>query len=289
MATGSVMDWFLAVMIHDICKTLITNSVQDGVDGKGWWESHQNLNRAQSSGTSYAQFLTPEMVERISVHHRKIPQSLPEENAFIVADQLQKAMYESSTLGGGMLEDLMPKVYPGARFDPPFYPYYGQPTTWTQERSITLIQEIATALGAWNQQPTLPDVLELEKKLVHSPHTSPNIPHNSLAFHQRLTAIFFYFIYRQLVQLKSVYDWQKLDLAAVTIKPDPLNLFYRLKDVKAHETTVRERLRRGLFDRVFKSYTSDLPQMTVDANPFEFFGRDAVVVVVEDPLTLFDA
>ncbi len=288
MATGSVMDWFLAAMIHDIGKTLIT---QDG-----WWKDHGNLKRAQSNGISFSGLLTLEMIERIRAHEWKPPQTDPKANALIMADRLQKAMYESLAEDREIvaeeeetLEDRIIQIFDKSHLNPPFFPYYGQQITWTPERSAALASEIAGEMQQWNKEPTLRNVLALEKKLVHSPHSSPYLPHNSLAFHQRFTSLFFYFIYRQLAQLKSVDQWQQLELAVVTIKPDPLNLFYRLKDVRAHETTIRDRLRNGVFERVFKPYTSDLPQMTIEDNPFEFFGRDAIVLVVENSVALLDS
>lgn len=282
-----LMQWFLAAMLHDLGKTLISS--------RGWWDSHANLGKAQSGKVSFVNLLTPEMIARISTHEtrdddgnrRKFPRDTPEESALVMADQLQKAMYEAEK-DGDILENHVAGVFPKARFNPPFLPYYGQPIVWTQAYAEQWARQIVETMRGWNQQPTLADVLALEKFLVHSPHTTV-IPHNSLAFHQRFTAIFFYLIYRQLARLPSVYDWRQLDFAIATIKPDPLNLFYRLKDVKAHEVAVRERLRRGVFERVFKSYVNDLPQMSVEANPFEFFGRDALVVVVENVDTLIQA
>lgn len=285
----TLMEWFLAAMLHDIGKTLISP--------RGWWDSHANLQNAQSGGVGFADLLTSEMIARISTHEthdedvkgkrkqRKFPRDTIEESALVMADQLQKAMYESMTKSGGTLERLVTENFSSAHLNPKFFPYYGQPITWEQKRSEKFAAEIAAIMRQWKKQPTLSDVLALEKKLVHSAHTT-NIPHNSLAFHQRFTAIFFYLLYRQLVQLNSVYDWRKLDFAVATIKPDPLSLFYRLKDVRAHETAVRDRLRGGVFECVFKQYTNDLPQITMDANPFEFFGRDALVVVVKNPRAL---
>lgn len=285
---NDLMQWFLAAMLHDLGKTLIST--------RGWWDAHANLEKAQSGSVSFADLLAPELMTRINMHEtrddannrREFPRGTPEASALVMADQLQKAMYESMTKSGGTLERLVGETFFNAHLNPPFLPYYGQPITWNQPRAEELARQIAETMRQWNKQPTLRDVLALEKKLVHSPHTT-NIPHNSLAFHQRFTAIFFYLIYRQLTRLASVYDWRQLDFAVATIKPDPLNLFYRLKDVKAHETTVRERLRRGVFERVFKPYVSDLPQMTVAANPFEFFGRDAQVVVIENVDVLIQA
>ena len=288
--------WFKAALLHDIGKTVLNST--------GWWSRHEALDKPLSAadyptlvgqgGVDFVKLLGRPMVDQIAGHHRgPSPERSTVENALVMADRLQKAMYQSMTKDGGILEDAIKSVCPNARLTPPFYPYYGKPLAWTEAGSANLVLSLVSRMSAWQQRPTLRQILDLQKELLHYPHTTPNIPHNSLAFHHRFTALCFYFLHNALVELekenKSIYDWDGLTFYLIAIKPDPLSLLYRLKDARAQRLTM-DALRQRLFQKVFllqdKIY---LPEIDVSANPFEFFGGDSLVLVYDDDKAITNA
>jgi len=234
------------------------------------------------------------MVDRIAAHHGgPSPARSTAENALVMADRLQKAMYQSMTKDGKILEEAIQPVCPNAMLNPPFYPYYGKPLAWKEARSANLVLSLAGRMSAWQQRPTLRQILDLQRELLHYPHTSPNIPHNSLAFHHHFTALCFYFLHNALVELeeekKSIYDWDELTFYLIVVKPDPLSLLYRLKDARAQRLTM-DALRQSLFEKVFMLRDKvHLPEIDVSANPFEFFGGDSLVLVYDDDKAVTNA
>ena len=79
-------------------------------------------------------------------------------------------------------------------------------------------------------------LLHVQRRFRCYPHTS-YIPHISLAFHNRFMAVLFYLAYRALIDLqaegKDHTALEELKFSVLTATPDPLHLFYRLRDVRA--------------------------------------------------------
>ena len=121
-------------------------------------------------------------------------------------------------------------------------------------------------------------LLALQDQVTGYPHTT-YLPHLSLKLHQRFTALLLYFLMRRMEN--DNLPPNELEFSVLTISPEPMSLFYRLRDVSTYERAVKV-LRDQLFRRIFRFDQAALPGLTTACNPFEFFDGGSGLVLVYD-------
>jgi len=256
---SEVWKWFVAAYLHDLGKT--------NLNEQGVWENHEHLER-----TPFAELLPPDLMAKISKHHDKIDihngsQSL-EDIALIMADKCQKAMHGTEDLEK---DNRLGKL----RHHPAFYPYYGQiEEGWNHVKAAGLIEQIKQVLKKGR---SLARLLDLDDKITRFPHTT-YLPHLSLALHHRFSALLLYFL---LKRMKSGLSPNKLEVSVITVTPESMPLFYRLRDVESHRKAIYF-LRTQVFQKVFREDQGKLPGLDPRNNPFEFFDRGNTLVFVYD-------
>ena len=275
MEATEIWEWFAAALLHDLGKTILD---EEGKWGRGREHARLDVTRSPALESEVARFdfdalLSPDIAAKVQAHHDHITtDSDLALVAMVIADRVQKAMHGIPQGKGA--QELKKK--------PPFNPYYGELVVgWESETAADVLWDVVSDLEPVAGKLTMDALLHVQRRFRCYPHTS-YIPHISLAFHHRFTAVLFYLAYRELSKLqaegKDHTALKALKFSVITATPDPLHLFYRLRDVRAHEVIVHE-LRRGLYERVFKQHEADLPSMGVGSNPFEFFTGDSLVIV----------
>jgi len=281
METTEIWEWFAAALLHDLGKTILN---EQGVFSKHW---ELDVRRSpalkpEAERFNFDALLGAGIAAKVRAHHDHISAgSDPALVAMVIADRVQKAMHVVRNEEGKVITDKT-DPYQVLINRPPFYPYYGEPILgWESGTAADVLWEVVGDLKPVAGKLTMDALLHVQRRFRCYPHTS-YIPHISLAFHHRFTAVLFYLAYRELSKLqaegKDHTALKELRFSVITATPDPLHLFYRLRDVRAHEVAVHE-LRRGLYERVFKQHEADLPSMGVGSNPFEFFTGDSLVIV----------
>jgi len=263
MSTSPIWEWFAAALVHDLGKVVLNKD--------GSWEHHERLDEKY-----FGKQLPAGIVDKAKIHHDReglrAGSHPPEGAALIMADGFQQAMAKVTERPDEL------------RQHPAFYPYYGTAEPgYDQHKVQPLISHITAALA---KPPSLKNLLELQEKLIHYPYVS-YLPHLSLMLHHRLTALLLYFLWRQ---MDGGLPSAELEFSVLTISPEPMALFYRLRDVGTHEQVV-ERLREGLFRRVFlEDKKAALSGLAPTINPFEFFdGGSGLVLVYDQPKKVIQA
>lgn len=281
---NAIWDWFQAAMLHDLGKTVLNKL-------NGQWEKHEDLSKPLPRSeypdlTGFeAELATAlgDLVDRIKTHHGVEPSLLTREiAALIMADGFQKAMHQIEDIEGDTR-------FGHLNSNPSFYPYYGSPQErWDAASAATLASRAIAKLKG--KRLNLKALLGVQKHFLRFPHTS-YIPHLSLALHHRFTAAIFYFLYKRLAEFPTALaDLETVDFAfsLITVTPDPLSLFYRLRDLTAHKAAT-ERLRSRLFRKLFLRHKRDIPDLEPDCNPFEFFPGDSLVLIHDEPTEIISA
>ncbi|MBM3299652.1 MAG: hypothetical protein FJY85_06840, partial [Deltaproteobacteria bacterium] len=268
MSTSPIWEWFAAALVHDLGKTVL--------DASGQWTDHEKLDEKP-----FGKLLPPSIVEKAKIHHAAVDLEAgshsAEERALIMVDGFQQAMGQ------------VPRGPDELRQHPAFYPYYGLVETGYDQYNVQPL--ISRITGMLRERPfmeelSLKDLLELQKKLTHYPYAS-YLPHLSLALHHRFTALLLYFLRRQ---MNGGPPPEELKFSMLTVSPEPMALFYRLRDVETHSRVVKT-LRRELFRRVFLAdKKAGLSDLAPALNPFEFFdGGSGLVLVYDQPEKITDA
>jgi len=281
MEMTQIWEWFAAALLHDLGKTILN---EHGVWGKHWELDmrHSPTLESEAERFNFDALLSPGIAAKVRAHHDRIAaDSEMALVATVIADRVQKAMHVIRNEEGEVITDKT-KPYDVLLYWPPFYPYYGEPVLgWESETAADVLRDVVSDLEPVAGRLTMDALLHVQRRFRCYPHTS-YIPHISLAFHNRFMAVLFYLAYRVLSKLqaegKDHTGLTALEFSVITATPDPLHLFYRLRDVRAHEAAVHA-LRQGLYDRVFSQHQADLPTMGVGSNPFEFFTGDSLVIV----------
>lgn len=296
-----LMDWFRTALLHDVGKIVL--------DRSGQWTKHNDLRKSllrssyptlSENPPDFVALLGDTLVDQILAQSEPNPRdsaTLTDSGALAVhiADAVHKAMHRMIDEQGASLES-DPRLS-HLQASPSFYPYYGEAVKglsrkgkvigWTEPESAKLVARAVDVLKRGND---LGQLFELQSLLLHFPHTS-YIPHLSLGLHQRFSAAIFYFAWNKLEELRKANrpptDLVALRFSLVTVTPDPLGLFYRLRNVRAFNQAVED-LRLRLFEKVFARHKRDLPNITLALNPFEFFGRTSLVLVYDDVQIVVD-
>lgn len=267
MATNAFkIEWkgFVAAFLHDLGKTILNES--------GFHEFHEDLNK-----TEFRQKLQKDLIDLIRQHDNKVYRGKathsPEETALLMADCFQKGMHGADDLEANSELRALQK-------NPAFYPYYGRVQEgYTQTESKTLSGNILNLL---KPNLDLKSLLGLQTLLQSYPHTS-YLPHLSLALHHQFTALLFFFLSKQMAREPPP---EELKVSVITVTPEALSLFYRLRDVGSHKRAV-DFLREQLFRRVFLKHSTQLPGLNPRCNPFEFFdGGNTLVLVYDEAETI---
>ena len=312
MVDRQALAGFIAALVHDVRK------VDLGEDGT-WPSQHEDLSKTanpflQPEGIDFEALLGPEVVEIVLAHHRRTDRktgallhaealsdvratdleearrkldgalrdgrtSLPK-IALALADRWQKAMFKAI--------EKEERYFERTKKNPLFYPYWGEVEAWEIGRSAKALQAVAQTLGAdGGGQEGYPAHLDLERLLAvqeqfrRFPHTT-YLPHSPLSIHHRFTALLYLFIYRRLCECASPLDLEPLEFSLLRITPDPLSLLYRMRDVNIARRAMG-RLRETLAgEAVVGPYRQIVPDISAEANPFEFFADGDDVVLVTD-------
>lgn len=254
-----IFNWFAAAYLHDLGKA--------NINPQGVWQNHKKL-----QGGPFESLLPPDMIALIAKHHDPIDfdsgTQRQEEMALIMADRFQKGMHGAEDLERDKRLDPLKKY-------PAFYPYYGTVEDgWDQGKAAGLILGIRQVL---NKGINLPNLMELDERTARFPPTT-YFPHLSLSLHHRFSALLLYFLIKRSNQSRKM---NELGFSAVTVTPEAIPLFYRLRDVESHTRAV-DFLREQVFRKVFVEDRKNLPDLKPKCNPFEFFDKGHTLVFVYD-------
>lgn len=298
----SVWDWFTTALLHDLAKTRL--------DKDGVWRDHNFLARPLPASLypilthvpiDFVSLLGESAIARISQQHTIQKQKLEELDegdmlafAVAIADKAQKAMHGITDAEDKSLETrYAKKIYPGlnrVNDHYSFYPYYGAPEHvklpgrgiggYTEKTAAPIFA--GTFWDLKREGVTLKTLLDIQRNLLRFPHTT-YIPHLSLGLHQQLAADLFYFAYRALKKITSgdVRALKELVFYLVAVRPEPLALYYRMRDLQVYKNTSAD-LANAVFDLLFAEFKTDLPELAVDCNPFVFFHQTALVFLYDD-------
>lgn len=298
MVDQQALAGFIAALVHDVRKL--------DLNDQGSWigEHHENLTCTvnsflQPGEVDFQDLLGSEVVEIVATHHdtfkeieaasleearsllevamERDPLSRPK-IALALADRWQKAMY-----GVEEQEEFRAKTIR----NPLFQPYWGEPRTWEPGLAAVRLREVVAGLS--EEQARVPEgyparlnlrrLTEVQEHFRGFPHTT-YIPHSPLSVHHRFTAVLYLFIHSRLAERDSPLDLKGLEFSLLRITPDPLTLLYRLRDVSSAREGMK-RLRKTLAGRLHAPYRSIVPDLSPDANPFEFFSGDDVVWITD--------
>jgi len=260
LSKSNVWQWFAAALVHDLGKVVL--------DASGQWTDHEQLDKKP-----FGRLLPESIVDKAKIHHASVDLQAgshsAEALALIMVDGFQQAMGK------------VPRGPARLQQHPAFYPYYGSVETgYDQHKVQPLTSRITSTLQEW---PSLEDLslkhlLELQEELTHYPYAS-YLPHLSLALHHRFTALLLYFLRRQ---MDGGPPPTELEFSMLTVSPEPMALFYRLRDVDTHKRLIKK-LRDELFRRVFVAdKKAALSKLGPTLNPFEFFDGGSGLVLVYD-------
>jgi len=256
MEANEIREWFAAALVHDLGKIVLNKA--------GSWEHHERLDEKPFGGR-----LPASIVDKAKIHHDLVDLDArshsPQALALIMVDGFQQAMAQ------------VPRGPDELRQYPAFYPYYGPvEPRYDQHKVQTLISHVTSAVS---KSSSMKGLLELQGELTHYPYAS-YLPHLSLALHHRFTALLLYFLMRR---MDGGLPPTVLEFSVLAVSPEPMTLFYRLRDVDTHRRVV-ERLRDRLFRQVFLADQAALPGLAPTCNPFEFFdGGSGLVLVYDQP------
>lgn len=262
MTLDNVWNGFTAAMLHDIGKLV-------GIP------NHENLDLIKNKHKiDFDEVLSTDVTRIIKNHHNKVKiEDLIKEGNIVqaslnLADRFEKAMYkqERDTEFDKLLKS------------PKFYPFYGFPMAWDIDRGISQLRRIYNDIDKTKKRGLkIENLLDVQKNLSDFPSIT-YLPYVSLSVHHQFTAALFLIIYSKLMNRASV---DSLNFSLIEVNPDPLKLFYRLRDVHGHIKIVKQ-LNGAIFQRLFKDYARMLQGMSLDSNPFNFYHRDGFVFLYED-------
>lgn len=290
MIQNKVFNGFIASLLHDIGKLIL--------DSNGSWspqppgKPHEEMNvknnpLLQDSNIDFQQKLGSE-IYNLSREHGKLPAEITANSidialslldkqiedasistevlTLVLVDRLQKGMHGISEKTGQGI----PQQYPH------FFPYYGEDKRWDENSSKDAVIKINEKLSS---PLSLESALNVQETFQKFPHTT-YIPHISLSLHHRFSAVLYYFLYKKMkgCEVSAIAD---LCFSVIHITPDTPNLLYRMKDVRIIKQAMK-RLREYLIEKVFYNHKSDLPEITKDTNPFEFFSGDSIVLIYDN-------
>jgi len=280
-------EWFAAAMLHDLGKTIL--------DAQDQWRQKQldtSLNPELKPGEiDLGQLLGQGVKSKIEQHHGHITATTtPPQAALVLADYIQKAMYAMRDVTGRLVTDDRGNIeYVGFNQQPPFYSYYGKIVPgWDHKSAADLLRGIKRILLPAAGKLNSDVIMAVERCLRGYPQTT-YMGHISLELHHRFAGALFLLLLDSLNRLREknlpYSQLTTFTFWVLTLTPHPLDLFYRLRDVRVQEQAVGD-LRRDLFQAVFVDRLRFLGNVIPVNNPFEFFTGDGLVLVYDDPSAL---
>lgn len=292
--TEKLRDGFIAMMIHDWCKTVL--------NAEGTWKGHEKLDPQAQGGVAFpptdavtgstldAVFGAPVMHQ--AREHGHIHWDDQVSVATVWADRAQKAMYQLQDANGAtVIESALPEILKRTLYPyPPFYPYFGAAVTaWEPAPAAQLLRGAFAVVQRHGV--TMRTLLEAQRPFRRFPHTT-YMPHLSLELHQRFAATLYLLLYKQLKPFKDARrqfsDLTTLKFSVITAIPDPLELFYRLRDVTAYHDAATT-LRQDLYEWIFENDCANIPGASARCNPFEYYTLDGLVLVYDEPERVLEA
>ncbi len=261
-----VWSGFIAAMLHDIGKLV-------GIS------NHEDLDAIKDKhSVDFDGVLGTEVTRIIKNHHNKVKiKNLIEKGDLVqaslnLADRFEKAMYKQQKL-----DKLFTK----------FYPFYGFSTTWDSGHGISRLKQILDDIEKTKKgELSVKNLLDVQKYFLDVPSIT-YLPYISIAMHHQFTATLFLIINSK---LKNGASLDSLKFSLIEVSPDPLKLFYRLRDIHGH-TKIVEKLNREIFQTLFKDYAKILHGhgMYPDINPFNFYYGDGFVFLYENEPKAIDS
>lgn len=298
MTGPTVNKCFTAMMLHDLCKAALDeNGKWTGAHKKAAPEKGIAFRGGPIDSAYLKNLLGPTVYAEIKQHASVIKPASPKEHlehrAIVISDRVQKAMYQMRYDNGDVVDEShLPAAFRKHLFPhPPFYPYYGPVVpAWDANAAGNLLRESIATLDRQRGHLTMDVLLEAQRPFRRFPHTT-YIPHLSLEIHHRFAATLFLLTYNRLRKLqaegKPCTALGRLHFCVVTAIPDPLELFYRLRDVKAYRDAARE-LRQDLYAALFADDCRDIAGASAEHNPFEYYTGDGLVILYDDSQAIVD-
>jgi hypothetical protein len=264
-------DGFVASMLHDIGKLALD-------DNKQWPHDHGNLEViGQNHGINFRLILGTKILEIIRTHHGNV------EGKFFDISELNTAQIalaiadsiESSLTAQEDGQDISRTVQIVK-----FNPFFGNPTDFEINEAHYLLGKIANQL---RQGLDVQNLIDVQSKILRYP-SKHYLPHISLGVHHRLTAALYLFIYNKISHLNSPTELKDVAFYLTEIDPEPMRLFYRLRDAVVY-SEIAEEINEQLFRKHYTKYLRDV-SFRPKCNPFTFYYGSSMVFLSDEPLTL---
>jgi len=270
--SNEIWDGFVAAMLHDVGKLALNRA--------GQWEKHFDLDSVSERlskeygedidfrgvlGERIVDIIRPHQEENISLNSSKT------QIALALADKIQKAMSQQEKLN----------EFSKLVNNPWFYPYYGYPNQWKPESALIELRRVIHTLQKAKKAFTAKDLLSVNRNfMLRYPGTS-YLPHISLAMHHQLTGVLFLFIFDKLSTLRMPSEVKSVSFSLIEVIPDPLDFFYRLRDIIGYSNVVRK-LEESIYRHLFaKKYGTTLKGIGPFANPFSFYHGNSFIFLCE--------
>ena len=264
---------FVASMLHDIGKLALNEK-------KEWPKHHWDLDVIGEEHDIDFSILGEQVLEIIRTHHGNVEQQgkskklydLSKLNtaqvALALADSIVSSLTYQSSINNGKLNQVVK-----------FNPFYGHPHDFNIHEAHALLKNIIHQLsGGVNVQ----NLIEAQNTLLRYP-SQHYYPHISLGVHHRLTAALYLVLYERLSALDSPTDLKKLTIYLTEVDPQPMKLFYRLRDIVAY-SEIAKIISGRLFGEYFRKYT-DIADFGQGYNPFTFYYGDGMIFLSGERLT----
>lgn len=252
-------------MLHDIGKLALDEQKQ--------WPKHWDLCAiGQKCDIDFVSILGKKVLRIIKTHHGNVMQNgklkktydLSTLNtaqiALALADSVESSLtYQEISKTGGLVQVLK------------FSPFFGHTHDIGIHEAHSMLNNVAQKLeGGLDVQ----NLIEVQATLLRYPYQH-FYPHISLGIHHRLTAALYLILYQKLSELDSPTKLKRLTIYLTEVDPQPMKLFYRLRDIVAY-SKIADIISGKLFGKYFRSYTSFVSFNEV-SNPFTFYYKDGMV------------
>jgi len=260
---------FIASMLHDLGKLALTVN-------KEWPENHGDLQPiGKMLDIDFDNILGNDILQIIKTHHGNvsknrfdISQLSTSQISLIVADRIISSLsrreedYEFGELNQTVK----------------FNPFYGNPKDWNMHKAHALLKEITDFL---EKNLEINTFIEIQDKLLTYPYQH-YYPHLSLGVHHRLSAALYLFLYEKFSSVYSYSDLKHFDIFLIEIDPQPLTLFYRLREAVAY-SKVAKKIVHYLIENHYEEFIQKI-QFSSKYNPFMFYFADGLIFLVSNPI-----
>ena len=266
-------DGFAASMLHDIGKLALD-------DQKQWPEHHWDLDAIGEKLDIDFSILGKQVLETIKTHHGNVERKGKFEKlydlsalntaqiALALADSIESSLSRQEVDHIGRLSQVVK-----------FNPFYGPAHNFSVFEAHALLRNIVQKLS---QKLDVRNLLEVQTTLLRYPHQH-HYPQISLGVHHRLTAALYLVLFEELSALNSPTELRGLTIYLTEVDPQPMKLFYRLRDVVAY-SKIANTISGKLYGEYFRKYT-DTVDFDQKYNPFTFYYGDGMIFFSGERLT----